>query len=245
MAKTLVTSGTSLGGGRMSPMNPIVRRLDAADIIAPQSFLTILSKQTGGRVFMNRNDLETGIEGVRSDARTYYLVGIIPEDGSGEGPVEVRVSRAGARVLVRSDWFTRKASADELESAFRFPGFYRDFEMDTVVSVAAGTLKVSVDIPTEALVFEPELGRQRCTIQIRGRVLDAAGKWIGSGFLLAKLFPIALEETQLEALRLRPAVTAAAQARLPAGARDLIIVVRQEPSGLTATYSAGLPSAGQ
>jgi hypothetical protein len=224
-------------------LNSLLARLNSTNISEPQGFLTKLSRQTGGRAFLNRNDLETGVALAVEDARTHYVVGFVPSAKSRDdedGEIQVRINRSNVQPLVRSNWFSKKTRVadDELATAFRFSEFYRDFELDTRVALSPGALKVSMDIPTADLAFQAEGGKQSCTIEIRGALLDSSGLWVNSKLLFHKLFPIKMDDSQLQELRQRPAVTAVAEVEVPAGEYELVIVARQDPAGLISSISS-------
>ena len=65
--------------------------VDAGDVTGPQEFLKNLSSGTGGRAFLNSNDLSPGLDRAYQDSSRYYLIGYAPKkrglyrivDGSG------------------------------------------------------------------------------------------------------------------------------------------------------------------
>jgi VWFA-related protein len=75
-----------------------------------QDGLVYLAKQTGGFAVINNNDLSGGVRRVLDD-QSYYLLGYVPDDETFDpklrrfNRLDVKVTRAGARVRYRSGFF--------------------------------------------------------------------------------------------------------------------------------------------
>ncbi len=73
-----------------------------------QGAMRELTSRTGGRAFINRNDLETGIRRAVEDSRYTYSMAFAPDHNLWNGEwrkLEVKVNQPGARVLSRAGYF--------------------------------------------------------------------------------------------------------------------------------------------
>lgn len=105
-------SGRSLAAGR-------ARTMGRADTIAAQEFLFTLAADTGGRTFLNTNDLTRGMRRAWDDGRRYYLIGYVPPAERKAGKwhrIEVKVRRpdlvlrdASGKLVGRTALFSKRA----------------------------------------------------------------------------------------------------------------------------------------
>jgi VWFA-related protein len=80
--------------------------------------MTLLSRDTGGLLLANSNDLSGAVDQVFADQAAFYLMGYVPteshrresEHGAGYHRIEVRVKRAGLRVRSRSGFYAPATS---------------------------------------------------------------------------------------------------------------------------------------
>lgn len=240
VAKSLATSSqissSTAPSGAINRVMQLAARYNRDDISAPQEFLKTTAEQTGGRVFINRNDLEQGVRQAFEDGRAYYLIGFVPveEGGRKRVKIDVDVSRKGVEIRHRRSYF---AAADPdgdsvLTSAFKFPGAYFDFPIQLRLGRGATGLEIEADVPTGALRFGGEEGKRKLTLELYGALLDESGKWVDGKFSFARRFPLELDADAYAKLMERENVTAPAEAEVTPGEYELIVVVRQLPSGL-------------
>src|SRR5262249_45873219 len=94
-------TGAGAGGARLN------------QLFETQDGLDYLSKQTGGFLVRDTNDLNRGIQRVMDDLRGYYLPGYVPEKssfGGAGGPtryhrIKVGIKRAGLHVRSRTGFY--------------------------------------------------------------------------------------------------------------------------------------------
>ena len=94
-------------------------------------FLDTLARETGGRVFLNTNDLGSGLLQAQRDAESYYLVGYEPLDPprkSAFRAVKITTTRRDVTLRYRRGYYAmserERASAD-IDGAMRTPGAFR------------------------------------------------------------------------------------------------------------------------
>ncbi len=185
------SGGTRTGGGTSVPMNPLPvapysqsRALlpSVSDVSNNQQVLYELAVGTGGFVIVNTNDLLGGLQKIANEQNEYYVLGYAPPP-SAEGSchvLKVKIDRGGTIVRSRTgycnvrpaDLLAGKPVEKQLESAangasagtvaasMRAPYFY----------TAANTARVNlaVEIPSSAIKFEKQKGKEHAEINILG-----------------------------------------------------------------------------
>jgi VWFA-related protein len=211
------------------------------DTRAPQQLLASIAEQTGGRAYLNTNDLARGMRAAASDARGYYLLGYTPPGDRKEGrfyAVQVKVARPGLELRYRRGyrWLTDKQRRDQaIAAACRFPGLYEGPELDAEAAVGGGKLKVTAFISTRALVFRNEAGEHRNDLELYALLRDERGRSVGDRYLLAKDLALRLNEARYTDLRGRDDVEIANEAAAPKRGRyRLTVVVRHSGGRLAA-----------
>ncbi len=147
-----------------------------------QQVLYQLADGTGGFVILNTNDLLGGLEKIAKDQNQYYLLGYKPAvsaDGSCH-TLKVKVERGGTNVRARSgycnvrpaDLLAGNSIEKDLEARaggemksnvtalMQAPFFY--------TSPNTAQVHLAVEIPSAALKFEKEKGKQHAAVNILG-----------------------------------------------------------------------------
>ncbi len=116
----------------------------SAELFNTQDGLVYLARETGGRAFVNRNDMNGSIDKVLDD-QSYYLLGYQPdaekfdENKSRFNKLEVKVLRAGVNVRYRTGFFgkpnenavrpSKLTTAQQLSNALASPFGYNDITL--------------------------------------------------------------------------------------------------------------------
>lgn len=147
-----------------------------------QQVLYQLADGTGGFVILNTNDLLAGMEKIAKDLSQYYSLGYRPSD-SPEGSchtLKVKVERGGTVVRSRSgycnvkrrDLLAGNSVEKDLEAratsempgnvdvSLRTPFFYTSSNTARVI--------LAMDIPSKAIRFEKENGKQHSAVNVLG-----------------------------------------------------------------------------
>jgi VWFA-related protein len=91
--------------------NVVIHTMDPRDLATPGfagDANSALALDTGGRVLGRSNDFTRGLRAVIADASAYYLLGYVPTRPANDGKfhkIDVKVKRAGARVLARRGYW--------------------------------------------------------------------------------------------------------------------------------------------
>ncbi|MDQ6786486.1 MAG: VWA domain-containing protein, partial [Acidobacteriota bacterium] len=93
-----------------------------SDFYNSQEGLVYLAEQTGGKAYLNNNDLNYGLRRVLEDETGYYLIGYQPESDTFNSEklkfnkIEIKVKRANLKVSYRSGFFNTLNEAQKSES---------------------------------------------------------------------------------------------------------------------------------
>lgn len=147
-----------------------------------QQVLYQLADGTGGFVIVNTNDLSAGMEKIAKDLSQYYSLGYKPSD-TPEGSchtLKVKVERGGTVVRSRSGYcnvrqrdllagnsvekdLEARASSEmpgNVDVSVRTPFFYTSSNTARVI--------LAMDIPSKAIRFEKENGKQHSAVNVLG-----------------------------------------------------------------------------
>ena len=86
-----------------------------ASIRSGQDTLSFLSRETGGQVYRNINELDRPLENLLKITNTYYIIGYYPEDNRKEGKyrkIKLKVDRPNVRVSYRKGYYEAKPYAE-------------------------------------------------------------------------------------------------------------------------------------
>jgi VWFA-related protein len=109
-----VRGGIGALGGYGLPDASGTRRIIASNILNQQDRLRENAAQTGGRAFVNQNDLPRAVDELIADNDSFYVLGYYPEPFAADGkfhPISVKVTRPGAHVRARAG-YVASAAAD-------------------------------------------------------------------------------------------------------------------------------------
>jgi len=108
-----VRGGIGVIGGIGMPDASGQRRLIASNIRHQQDRLYENAEQTGGRAFVNRNDLPRAVDELIADSDVFYVLGYYPDPFAADGKfhaITVKVKTAGARVRARAGYVASEAA---------------------------------------------------------------------------------------------------------------------------------------
>lgn len=161
-----------------------------------QETLTSLAADTGGKAFLDNNDLSLGIAQAQTDIASYYILGYYTSDPREDGKfrrVQVKLNpQVQAKLDYRSGYFAPKQfkqfnSSDkekQLEDALLLGDPITDLPLALEVNyfrLAKGTyfVPVAVKIPGTELELVKKRGADSADLDFIGQVRDAKGKLAG------------------------------------------------------------------
>jgi VWFA-related protein len=134
-------------------------RLAALDATLPQEYLRTVAGDTGGRAYLNTNDLARGLRRAWVDASEYYLVGYTPPPADKKGRfrrIDVKVSRPDVDVRFRRGYYERTERdlvAADVQNALRLPDAFEQAGLEVDAFVERAQLRVVSYVPPRALRF--------------------------------------------------------------------------------------------
>ena len=205
------------------------------------SFATasIIAEQTGGRAFRNTNDLATAMHAAAEDANLTYELGYYPTDEKWDRrfrSISVKVARRGVDVRHRTGYFglAPRASGTSLADGALLAAVGQPLELTALgitVDVAPGTqpnqLTLSVRVDPGGLTLEPDGDVAKGTLELVIAHVTTGNALLGS---VHTTVPLALTaDRRRDSVRITRTVT------LADDARQLIVGVRDGPSGAMGT----------
>jgi VWFA-related protein len=172
-------------------------------------FLQAMASNTGGRAFINTNDLLPAVAQVLNETSSYYLIGYSPNPRGDAGSyrrVEVKTTRPGLTIRTRSGYYVTPPEAQPAEnvplglsaikgvlpdSGIRLRGIAAPFAQSNGRTALAMTVSVDSeslpegaagDVSIVTRVFDPE-GREEASFNQQARLCSQPG-WCDISFVL-------------------------------------------------------------
>jgi len=219
------------------------------DQLQSHDTLRAFSDATGGKAFLNNNDLTKGFREAAKDSEDYYLVSyyLDREAKPGWHKLSVRVKREGMHVRARTGFYVAKPGEEkqiaELDTytALRSPINYTEIPLvfrwsDQAAGKEKGRRKVQyeVDLPANAVIID-DTDKNRMVVQFLALVRDKEGKEVGhpeSRKLDMFLTPESLSQVRENGITYRNVI------ELPPGDYNVRFVIRDVMSGRMGSVSA-------
>lgn len=180
-ARGLIPTNTGLSGSRA--FNTL------STVGANQDILQSAAEGTGGRAFLNTNDIQGAVRRAADDARVSYVLGYYPTSDAGDGRfhrIRVKVSRPGLEVRHRKGYFAvatpKQAAAqriDALRAATRSPldasGLGITLRIDPVTGTPAD-YRLTVRVSPTGISLERRQDESQGTLDVIVAQLRADGE---------------------------------------------------------------------
>jgi hypothetical protein len=208
-------------------------------------FLVTIARETGGRAFLNNNDLGRGLRDAQRDAESYYLIGYEPLETARKGvfrAVRISTTRPGATLRYRRGYYAmteRERSTADVDSAMRAPGaFTRD---GFLVSAATTnrTLQIDVRIPSSALRIRPAGATERATFTVHAEIRSTSGRPKVTA-LPGKDVVLDLSPDKMNAIRASDKVAVRLDSPAPSPGTYVLTVVARDSGGWLAASASEL-----
>ncbi len=191
--------GSLLGGAATSGLNAYGSRTSAATLVprassqlfSSQGTMQTLADETGGRAFLNRNDLDRAVALAAEDGSVYYSLAYRPSNRNWNGRyrnIRVKVKRPGVRLRYRRGYFAVDPMAapaaslkEPLEAAVNaaLPSTGLVFYVRVAPPTPAARAKVKVEflVHPETVAFEQlEDGTRRSNLEFAVAAFTPEGK---------------------------------------------------------------------
>lgn len=211
------------------------------------STFQVVAEATGGRAFLNTNDLAGAFRKAVDDSSSYYMLGYYrnPRDTkAGWRRLKVSVKQAGAEVRARNGFFVEKANANEKESkreisvAMTSPLDATSLLFEVRLGAAKGNGKkkqiaYELNIPFGMLaVDEADDNHVLFDLEVLAKTPAGAAAETGGQTMDAHLKPESLEKLRQGGLHYQNSI------ELPAGEYSVRFLVRDGLSGRIGTVTA-------
>jgi VWFA-related protein len=194
------------GSARLTRTGGQLQKYATLDQTHTQEYLRAVATGTGGRAFLNTNDLGRGFKRAWVDGSEYYLVGYAPSGARKKGSfrkIELKVSRPGLDLRYRQGYY--EASQDDLaqadlQTAMRFPAVFQSDDLGIEAAIDGRSLKVVAFLQPGSLTFMPAGSVQKCDISLHAVLRDSQGTVIGGRALFGKDITLRLDAERMAAL---------------------------------------------
>lgn len=239
-------STASLRGTAMYSGTAVESRLDAN--FASQETLTTLSGDTGGKAFLDTNDLGQVFDRVQRDTSVYYVLGYRSSNPLRDGKyrhIQVKINRQGLNLEFRKGYYAPKDyqhfNAEDKEQQMTDEMASDLPNTDVAVYMAASYFRmddrrfyvpVSLVVPGSQIPFVKGGDKDKATLDIIGEVLDELKRPVGSVRETVKLSLDASQEVR------RKNVQYSTGFLLVTGKYHFKFVVRENQSGRLGSFES-------
>jgi hypothetical protein len=211
---------------------------------AGHDYLTTLARDTGGRVFLNTNDLGSGVLQAQRDAQSYYLVGYEPLEAPKRSTfreVKISTTRRDVTLRYRRGYYAMsdrdRASAD-VDTAMQSPGAFRR-EGFAVSATSNRVLQIEVRIPPHAIRIRPAGATERATFSVQAELRPMNGR-SRPKTLPGKDVVLDLSPDRMSAIRTSDKVAVRLDSPAPSPGSYLLTVVARDSGGWIAADTSEL-----
>ena len=211
------------------------------------SSLEELARQTGGKAYVNQNEIKNGIALAVSDEKASYSLGYYPENKKWDGKfrtIKVKVDQGDREIRYRKGYFALDPTqvknpnheSDVAEAMeFREPATQVSF-MAQAKSTGPGKVRVVFLVDAHTLSTEDTGGSKKMNVSLYASAYDANGKNLGTRSLkVDRVFDAATYQQILDKGMMVPI-----DMDLPAGANQLRLAVLDNKTGFIGT-ATGAP----
>lgn len=236
----------SLRGTAMYSGNAIQSALDSN--FASQETLTTLSADTGGRAFLDSNDLGLVFDRVQRDTSAYYVLGYRSNNPLRDGKfrrIQVKVNRPGLNLEFRKGYYSPKDfqhfNAEDKEQQMQDELASELPNTDVALYMAASYFRiddrrfyvpVSLVVPGSQIPFTQGGDKDKASLDIIGVVIDELKRPVASVRETVKLALDAAQQVR------RKNVQYSTGFLLPAGKYHFKFVVRENQSGRLGSFES-------
>ena len=236
-------SGLSVDSGITAENRTTDARLDPfLERTNLQSMVQLIAEETGGKAFLNRNNITPALDEMKEDYSSFYSVGYRSLRAGGERArkVEVRVKRKGLVARARRS-YVEKGLETRISEAVTSALFFARDENPLAVGIEVGQpapadaqnylVPIRIRVPYSRITLLPEGPVSRGRVVLYFVVVDSEGK---QSDLANQVVPVEIDSKEAGNLARRDFVYDVRLLMLPGGQR-LSLAVRDEPTN-TVSY---------
>jgi VWFA-related protein len=157
----------------------------AREISDPQDAMKEFAEWTGGRAFVNRNDLENAIAAGLDDGASYYELSYHPTNKRPDTrfrPIAVQVNRPGVELRYRKGYYMSPAPgpATDRERTASVRGKEIHFYVHPAAEAGASKKGLQLFVLSDGVSFLPEGNDWKARLQFQAMAYDSEGKKVFS-----------------------------------------------------------------
>lgn len=193
--------------------------------------LDLLAQRTGGRAFVNTNDIQDAVRAAVEDAEVTYNLGFYPDSAQLDSRfhnLKVQVRRSGVELRYRKGYYaipvaapTEQQRADQIKDAFWSPLDAAGITLSAQRESVPGSSRITLTIDPADIALQQQAGRWTGAMEIVFSRQSADGRDLGTTSETARLN---LEDSVYQQLRRQGFVMVRSVAGVPGLARVRIIV---------------------
>jgi VWFA-related protein len=170
--------GASKGASRGSGIfNGAVLNAQRASINSSQETLATLAADTGGKVFLDSNDLSLGLQQVQQEFRSYYVLGYYTTNAKEDGKyrkIVVRLNNSlSAKLEFRDGYYAQKVWG-------KFNGVEKEQQLKEALAAADPLTDLPLALEVDYFRISPSAYFVPVSVRVPGSVLALAAKKAGS-----------------------------------------------------------------
>jgi VWFA-related protein len=218
-----------------------------AALEASQSNMEDLAKQTGGRMYKNRNDIENAVAEASNDGGTYYEIAYSPEKAKFDGSfhkIKISVDKPGVQLRYRPGYFavdqakgSENDRKNDLVLALNSPSDSSMVIFDAHVGQQPGAkeLPIEVLVRPDSISAEQNKDKRQIDVDYFAVVVNNQGKQVS---MQGKTAKAALSDDQYQAM-MKQGLLLSLNVPTPApGHYDFRLAVRDNKTGYIGTVHA-------
>ncbi|PYX33696.1 MAG: hypothetical protein DMG80_05090 [Acidobacteria bacterium] len=219
-----------------------VTRMSSAT--ASQETMREIASETGGRAYVNQNEIKDGVAMALADERASYTIGYYPENKKWDGKyrtIKVKVSQGDIQVRHRKGYFAidpteEKGRKDDVDVAAALqingPATQVSFKAQAQAT-DPGKMKIVFLVDAHTLSAEEVKGGKRLNVTLYATVYDSSGKRLGqAGTKVDRVFEDKTYQQVLEKGMLVPI-----DMELPPGGSEVRLAILDNKTGFIGTVS--------
>jgi VWFA-related protein len=214
-------------------------QMKLSDVTSSQETMREMAQETGGKVYINQNEIKQGAVLATQDSAAAYTIGYYPEDKKMDGkyrPIKVKVNRDALEVRNRRGYYAiDPAQSKELTPEQTVAEALRDSVPDTLVTFRAqvkpgdgGKLGVVFLVDADTVSAEDASGgNKKLNVAFYAAAFGVDGKMLGNQSMkVDQAFSAeTYQQIQKQGILLQMDVPS------PAGATDVRLAVRENRTG--------------
>lgn len=215
----------------------LLSRAAALEALLPQEYLRTVAGDTGGRVYLNTNDLSQGLQRAWIDASEYYLVGYVPSAGRKKGRyrrIEVKTTRPGLELRFRRGYYDASEKdllAGDIAKALNMPAVFNASGLEIDATVDGRTLRVTAFITPQVISFTRKDNTNHASMSVHAVLRDEKGQWVGGKELFGREIALRLKDEQVRSLLASDNVEFPVEVTAPAPGKYHLTVVARDTGG--------------